>query len=129
MLRHKLIWGIVATFSVAVLLTVGGRPWDPAPSIGPALAADFEEEDWEKPETKWVPIFSIQNTNIFLGAAQVAGPKPQVDKVKAVAELQLSFKKLARIRAYVPVSRISLELDRVQGVAVWALADLKVLGL
>lgn len=83
---------------------------------------------WEQPQTKWVPIFSVEDVGVSIGAAQVAGPAPQVSKVKGVAELQLTFQGLARIRAYVPVSSISTKLDRVQGVAVWATGDIKVLG-
>jgi hypothetical protein len=83
---------------------------------------------WEEPKTKWVPIFSVENVGLHIGAAQVAGPAQQVSKVKGVAELQLTFKGFARIRAYVPVSSISVKLDRVQGVAVWATGDIKVLG-
>ncbi len=75
----------------------------------------------------------LENAGLYLGAAQVAGPSRQLARVKGVAELQMSFKLPlagdARIRAYVPVSRISTKLDRVQGVAVWATGDLKVLGL
>ena len=107
MLRRRLVWGVLVVLAAVLLLSLdGGHPKSP-PGIAPVLGADFEEADWEEPETKWTPIFGLENTNIFLGAAQVAGPKEQVDKVRAVAQIQLSFKNLARIRAYVPVSKIS----------------------
>ncbi len=58
----------------------------------------------------------------------MAGPTSQVEKVKGVAQLRLDFQRIGRIYAYIPVSTISVrKLDRVQGVSVWALADVKVL--
>lgn len=82
--------------------------------------------DWTGSAQKWVPIFSLESEGIYLGAAQIAGPKSQVDQVKGVAELRLNFKNLGRIYAYVPVRTISVQkLDRVQGVSVWATGDLK----
>ena len=41
-------------------------------------------------ETKVIPIVSV-GSGTSIGAAQVAGPKAEVDKVKAVAELSVSF--------------------------------------
>ena len=104
----------------------------PAAGVESASATGAEAQDpdyvgWENPDTKWVPIFSLANTGLHLGAAQVAGPSQQVAKVKGVAQLELTFRSLGRIRVYVPVSSISASLDRVQGVAVWATGDLEVL--
>lgn len=90
-----------------------------APLPAPKLA------DWTGTAQKWVPIFSLDNVGVSIGAAQVAGPKAQVAKVKAVAQLGLTFKSLARIYAYVPVASISAKLDRVQGVSVWAIGDIE----
>lgn len=85
--------------------------------------------DWTANAQKWVPIFSLETGGAYIGAAQIAGPKAQVEKVKGVAELRLDFKGFARIYAYVPVSTISLtKLDRVQGVSVWATGDLQLVG-
>ena len=82
---------------------------------------------WKAGDRKWVPIFSLERDGAYVGAAQVAGPRVQVAKVKGVAEVQMNFKRLARLRAYVPVSSISIKkLDRVQGVSVWATGDLKI---
>jgi hypothetical protein len=82
--------------------------------------------DWTGSAQKWVPIFSLETEGAYIGAAQIAGARSQVDKVKGVAELRLNFRNLGRIYAYVPVSRISLrELNRVQGVSVWATGDLE----
>jgi hypothetical protein len=82
--------------------------------------------DWVGTAQKWVPIFSLETEGVYLGAAQVAGPTSQVEKVKGVAELRLNFKSIGRIYTYVPVSTISLtKLARVQGVSVWAIGDLQ----
>jgi hypothetical protein len=99
-----------------------------APPKAPSAAAPQsapKQRDWTGTAQKWVPIFSIDNVGVSIGAAQVAGPKAQVAKVKAVAQLGLTFKSLARIYAYVPVSSISAKLDRVQGVSVWAIGDIE----
>ena len=99
------------------------------PSEPAAAAAEPPAEaalDWTGSAQKWVPIFSLESEGVYLGAAQIAGPKSQVDQVKGVAELRLNFRRLGRIYAYIPVRTISLQkLDRVQGVSVWATGDLK----
>ncbi len=92
---------------------------------GPEVAA--ETVDWTGAAQKWVPVFSLETEGARIGFAQVAGPTSQVGKVKGVAQLRLNFKGVGRIYAYIPVSSISMKLDRVQGVSVWALADVKVL--
>jgi hypothetical protein len=102
-------------------------PAEATASTAEASGVDPEYVGWENPATKWVPIFGLENTGLQLGAAQVAGPSEQVAKVKGVAEFQLAFRNLARIRLYVPVSSISTSLDRVQGVAVWATGGLEIL--
>lgn len=97
-----------------------------------AAAAETEDEpeevDWTGTAQKWVPIFSLEREGVRVGMAQVAGPTVQVDQVKGVYQLRLDFKSIGRIYAYVPVSTISTKVNRVQGVSVWALADIKVLG-
>jgi len=99
------------------------------PSEAEAATAEPPAEtalDWTGSAQKWVPIFSLESEGVYLGAAQIAGPKSQVDQVKGVAELRLNFKSVGRIYAYVPVRTISVQkLDRVQGVSVWATGDLK----
>lgn len=75
--------------------------------------------------TKVVPIVSLgQGTRI--GAAQVAGPrKDGVERVKAVASLEASFKGRFRIKILIPVDSTNpLErFVRVQGVGVSAVID------
>lgn len=97
--------------------------------VAVAAAEPAEEDlDWTGSAQKWVPIFSLEREGARIGMAQVAGPTGQLAKVKGVAQLRLDFRNIGRIYAYIPVSTISLtKLDRVQGVSVWALADVKVL--
>ncbi len=85
--------------------------------------------DWEGARTKWVPILDVNNNGLRIGAAQVAGPEVQVDKVKAVALLGLDFRNTARIKVYIPIDTLNVtRLNRVQGVSVWATGDLKIVG-
>jgi hypothetical protein len=107
----------------------------PAPSSGeaaaptPVVTATAAEVDWKGTKQKWVPIFSLEREGIRVGAAQVAGPASQVDQVRGVAQFRLDFRGFARVYAYVPVSTISVtKLDRVQGVSVWAVGDIKLVG-
>jgi len=99
----------------------------PAETSGPAESAPPSGElDWTGTAQKWVPIFSLETEGAYLGAAQIAGPTAQVNKVKGVAELRLNFQNIGRIYAYVPTATISVtKLDRVQGVSVWATGDIR----
>ncbi len=101
-----------------------------APAAEPAEApAEPLDLDWTGVAQKWVPIFSLETEGLYLGAAQIAGPTGQVEKVKGVAELRLNFRNVGRVYAYIPVSTISLSrLDRVQGVSVWATGDIGLVG-
>ena len=93
----------------------------------PAIAKPAYYSQWEGAKTKWVPILDVSNNGVRIGAAQVAGPAVQVEKCKAVALLGLTFKGIARIKAYIPIRNYNvLKLDRVQGVSVWATGDLKI---
>lgn len=93
-----------------------------------AETAAEPEVDWTGTAQKWVPIFSLELEGARVGMAQVAGPTDQIAQVKGVYQIRLEFKSIGRVYAYVPVSTISTKLNRVQGVSVWALADIKVLG-
>jgi hypothetical protein len=130
MSQRRRIIVVVAAVAVGLILW-GGRMQMARHSLVPAFARAEAEAapSWESDAQKWVPIFSVQNTTVRLGAAQIAGPRRQVDQTKAVAQLQLHFRGIARVRVYIPVRSISTRLDRVQGVAVWATADLRVLSL
>jgi len=77
-------------------------------------------------ETKVIPIVSV-GSGTSIGAAQVAGPKAEVDKVKAVAELSVSFMGRIGVRVLVPIDSTNpLErFRRVQKVGVSAVIDYK----
>ena len=92
------------------------------------MAAASEEVDWTGTAQKWAPIFSLETEGLRLGMAQVAGPPAQVEQVKGVYQLRLDFRNIGRVYAYIPVSTLSVtKLNRLQGVSVWALADIEVL--
>ena len=75
--------------------------------------------------TKVVPVLSI-GTDKYIGAVQVVGPTAQVDKVKAVGQLEGSFNDIARAKALIPLESVDItHLSRVQGVGVSAIIDLK----
>lgn len=75
--------------------------------------------------TKVVPVLSI-GTGKYIGAVQIVGPTAQVDKVKAVGQLEGSFNDIARAKALIPLESVDItHLSRVQGVGVSAIIDLK----
>ena len=78
--------------------------------------------------TKVVPIISI-GKGTYLGAAQVSGPAGQIDKVKAVAQLESKFPIVSnvRLKALVPVESTNVinNIKRVTGVGVSAIVDIK----
>ncbi len=83
--------------------------------------------------TKVVPILSIgvgvdSAGGSYIGAAQVQGPKAQVDKVEAVAQIEGAFSNLVRLKGLVPVDSLNPipgNLHRVYGVGVTALVDFR----
>ena len=114
----------------------GSDPGTPVQGDAPAQQtqatgeqAKVETADWTGSAQKWVPVFSLESEGARIGMAQIAGPTTAVERVKGVYELRLDFKSIGRIYAYIPVSTLSItKLEREQGVSVWALADIKVLG-
>ena len=75
--------------------------------------------------TKVVPSLSV-GPGKYIGAVQVVGPTEQVDKVKAVAQLEGTFNGIARANALIPIESLSVSnLSRVQGVGVSATIDFK----
>ncbi len=68
-------------------------------------------------QTKVVPIMRVgTKTSTAIGAAQVMGPATQVQKVQAVAELQLDVGSL-RGRALIPVSTKDVKMGAFKGVS------------
>ncbi len=98
----------------------------PAEETAKPTSAASDDIDWTGTAQKWVPIISVEQGGVSIGAAQIAGPTSQVNQVKAVAELRLEFRNIGRIYAYIPVRTLSVtKLDRVQGVSVWATGDVR----
>ena len=76
--------------------------------------------------TAGVPIVSI-GTNGYIGMAQVTGPASEVERVKAVAQVEGSFNGMIRVKGLVPIdSENPTNASRIQGVGVSAIIDLKI---
>ena len=77
--------------------------------------------------TKVVPVLSAGSRGA-IGIVQVAGPRQQIDKVKAVAQLQTQVKALSTLQAriLIPIDANNLtHINRVSGVGVSAIVDIK----
>ncbi len=77
--------------------------------------------------TKVVPIISVGKA-LYVGAAQVVGPKDKVNQVQAVAQIEGDFKGgMFRVKALIPVTERGkiTNLQRVQGVGISAVIDVK----
>ena len=73
-----------------------------------------------------VPIITVGDGS-YAGAAQVSGPKEQVDKCQAALQLEASFFKSFRAKALIPVDKVAISgINRVQGVGVSAQIDVKI---
>ena len=84
----------------------------------------FNDEDTI---TKVVPVLSAGSRGA-IGIVQVAGPRNQVDQVKAVAQLQTQVKALSTLQAriLIPIDSDNLkDIRRVPGVGVSAIIDIK----
>jgi len=76
--------------------------------------------------TKVVPIVSV-GTNGYIGAAQVTGPASEIERVKAVGQIEASFNSIARVKGLVPIDSLNpVDANRIQGVGVSAIIDLKI---
>jgi len=115
--------GVAAAAPPQPAASTPDAPASVAPPQAAASAADAPAVDWESQETKDVPIFSIGTPGISLGLARVTGPRVEVARVKAVAQIEAEFKNILRARIFIPVSSISTKIDRVQGVSVAGLID------
>lgn len=77
--------------------------------------------------TKVVPIVSL-GSGTRIGAAQVAGPRGEaIEKTKAVAQLEVTFRDRLRVKILIPVDSENpiKQFRRVQGVGVSAIIDFK----
>ncbi|HCE00259.1 MAG TPA: hypothetical protein DER07_04395 [Armatimonadetes bacterium] len=101
--------------------------------FGPQINKEFNKllnhTDTAQSSTKVVPILTVGlSTSTAVGAAQVMGPKAQVDKVEAVAQPSAElFGREFRIRGFIPVSSrdVLKDIKRVDNVAVTGVMDIK----
>lgn len=110
------------------VLGIGAAVKQFAPEINREINRLSGHKDTANLTTKVVPILSVGvGRSSAVGAAQVSGPKAQVDKVQAVASPEMDlFGREIRIRALIPVSSTNVtNLQRVQGVGVSGIVDLK----
>lgn len=111
------------------IVGVGAAVKQFGPEINRALNRLSKHQDSNAVTTKVVPIISISvgGGRKGIGAAQVMGPRSQVEKVSAVAQLdQDLFGKEIKVRAMVPVeSEKFTDIQRVEGVGVSGIVDLK----
>lgn len=82
--------------------------------------------DWSARDRKDVPVVSVGIPGVELGFARVVGPAEQVAKVRAVTQLDLTFRRSFRMRVYIPTGSIG-STNRVQGTSVEALAGARVI--
>lgn len=75
--------------------------------------------------TKVVPILSVGNSG-YIGAAQVTGPASEIERVKAVAQVEASFNSTIRVKGLVPIDSMNpTSASRIQGVGVSAIIDVR----
>jgi hypothetical protein len=99
------------------------------PQINSAINSAVRHRDTAQMSTKVVPILSAGvGGRQAIGAAQVTGPRRQIDQVTAVAQLdQDLFGRQVKARIMVPVSSqdVVRDIRRVDGVGVSAIVDLR----
>jgi hypothetical protein len=80
--------------------------------------------------TKVVPVVSV-GSGVRVGAVQVTGPKELVGKVKAVVQIETKFSlKNLDVEVFVPSDSANpLKFNRVEGVGISALIDLRLSGI
>lgn len=130
---------VIAAVSVAVaqikidigdLLKIGGIALV-VDRFGPEIDKAVDDLQGFSPQqaamTKVVPIISA-GSGTHVGAAQVMGPASEVQKVRAVAQVEGTiFGGVVRIKALIPVSTTSVSnIRRVDGVGVSAIIDIKI---
>ena len=81
-------------------------------------------------DTKVVPMIAL-GSGTRVGAAQVSGPKDLVAKAKAVIQIEAKFGfKNLDVEVFVPSDSINpLKFNRVEGIGVSAMIDMRVSGL
>lgn len=122
-------FGQIDIGDVIKVLGVGAAVKQFGPEINRSLNKLSGHKDTASVTTKVVPILSIKilRGDNAIGAAQVSGPKAQVDKVQAVAQPETNIFGAVRARVFIPVSSkdVVKDIKKVDGVAVTGIVDLK----
>lgn len=128
----SVVAGGIATsqiMQVIKVVGVGAAVKQFGPQINKEMNKLTKHSDTPNATTKVVPILTIGvSSSSAIGAAQVMGPKSQVDKVQAVAQPAVDlFGKEIRIRGLIPVASkdVLKDVRRVDKVAVTGIVDLK----
>jgi len=97
------------------------------PEMNKGINKLTDHTDTVRAWTKVVPIISVGSRKA-IGAAQVTGPKADVETVKAVAQLdQNLFGREVKIRALVPIDSKGVEnIHRVENCGVSGIVDFKI---
>lgn len=118
-----------AFMDLVKIVGVGAAVTSFAPQFNNAINKLSGHKDSALITTKVVPIISGGiNSRKAIGAAQVMGTRSQVDRVKAVAQLdQDLFGREVKIRAMIPIETkdIVSNIKRVEGVGISGIVDLK----
>ncbi|MCS7264558.1 MAG: hypothetical protein NZ805_06980 [Armatimonadetes bacterium] len=122
LLLHAQLGSILKGGAVVLLVKQFGK------QINDGINTALMNRKWENRQaTKVVPIVSI-GSGAYVGAAQVIGDEEAVNKVEAVAQIELNLPGRARAKVLIPVDKVSLnvtEIQRVYDVGVSAVIDLK----
>lgn len=116
-------------FNLGGLLKLGGVTYivdQYGSEVNNFLNKVFNQNDMSSVyDTKVVPIVSVGRKG-YVGAAQVTGTTEELNKVKAVAQIEADFKGMIRAKGLVPVDNLNpLKAERVQGVGVSAIIDIE----
>lgn len=117
---------LALTWRDNIAVALGGQaiPTEPPPGTEEVTPAEWTPE--EPHGDKIVPVISVLE-GVKVGAARVNGPQSKVDLVQGVAQLETHFQRILEIDIYVPITtdKPGKTLDRVQGVGVTALGDIR----
>ncbi len=121
--RKPLIGGLAVAALIAGFLSQGAFPVLAADRAKAGPEMEVKDDYYPDLKKKIVPILTF-GSSINIGVAQVQGEESDVDRCKAVAQLETDYKDVARIKILVPVQTGGGKtLDRVPGVSVSAVAD------
>lgn len=109
-------WMIPAAAALLAVSALGISRAFAGPSYDP-----YDDPELKK---KIVPIITV-GSSLNIGAAQVAGEERDVNRCKAVAQIETDYKDVARVKILVPIQseKVVKHIDRVPGVSVTAIAD------